>query len=78
MRVAVVEPEPFDWQGTRPWGQNYCARQLLSPSATVPMVGASGAIAGVLGAYLLTRRRYARTNSMVVLGVGRPSGKTGK
>jgi len=29
------------------------AQLLASPSATIPMVGASGAIAGVLGAYLL-------------------------
>jgi membrane associated rhomboid family serine protease len=38
------------------------AQTLVSPSSTVPMVGASGAIAGVLGAYIvLYPRAYVTT-----------------
>jgi rhomboid family protein len=42
------------------------AQVLWSPSSTVPMVGASGAIAGVLGAYLLLYP-HARVRSLWVL-----------
>lgn len=39
---------------------------LLDPGSTVPMVGASGAIAGVLGAYFLLFPR-AQVNTLVIL-----------
>ncbi len=39
----------------------------LNPRSTVPMVGASGAIAGVLGAYLLAFP-HARVSTLVFLG----------
>ena len=40
---------------------------LVSPSSTVPMIGASGAISGVLGAYLLLFPR-AEVETLVLLG----------
>lgn len=40
---------------------------LLTPSSTVPMVGASGAISGILGAYLLLYPRV-RVHACVFLG----------
>lgn len=40
---------------------------LLTPSSTVPMIGASGAISGVLGAYLLLFP-YARIHTIIFLG----------
>lgn len=41
---------------------------LASPGANVPVVGASGAIAGVLGAYFLAFPR-ARITSLIILGI---------
>jgi membrane associated rhomboid family serine protease len=43
------------------------AHALASPGADVPVVGASGAIAGVLGAYFLGFPR-ARITSLIFLG----------
>ncbi len=43
------------------------AQILAAPDSTVPMVGASGAIAAVLGAYLVEYPR-ARVRSLVTLG----------
>jgi membrane associated rhomboid family serine protease len=43
------------------------AQVLMSPSSIVPMVGASGAISGVLGAYLLLYPRV-RVHTLVFLG----------
>ena len=40
---------------------------LITPSSTVPMIGASGAISGVLGAYLLLFP-YARIHTVIFLG----------
>ena len=40
---------------------------LITPSSTVPMIGASGAISGVLGAYLLFFP-YARIHTVIFLG----------
>lgn len=40
---------------------------LTSPNSTIPMVGASGAIAGVLGAYLL-KFPHARVLTLIFLG----------
>ncbi len=40
---------------------------LIAPSSTVPMIGASGAISGVLGAYLLLFP-YARIHTLIFLG----------
>jgi membrane associated rhomboid family serine protease len=40
---------------------------LLTPGSTVPMIGASGAISGVLGAYLLLFP-YARIHTIIFLG----------
>ncbi|MCI0531191.1 MAG: rhomboid family intramembrane serine protease [candidate division Zixibacteria bacterium] len=40
---------------------------LINPSSQIPMVGASGAIAGVLGAYLITFPR-ARVLSLIWIG----------
>ncbi|GAB4487314.1 MAG: rhomboid family intramembrane serine protease [Thermodesulfovibrionales bacterium] len=40
---------------------------LLNPSSTVPMIGASGAISGVLGAYLVLFP-HARVHTLVFLG----------
>jgi membrane associated rhomboid family serine protease len=40
---------------------------LLNPTSTAPLVGASGAIAGVLGAYLVLFPR-ARIRSLAILG----------
>lgn len=42
------------------------AHIMLEPESTVPMVGASGAIAGVLGAYFLLFPR-AQVNTLVIL-----------
>ncbi|MEY2469362.1 MAG: hypothetical protein QOF21_2060, partial [Actinomycetota bacterium] len=39
----------------------------LDPNSTVPVVGASGAIAAVMGAYLVLYPR-ARINSIIILG----------
>ncbi len=43
------------------------AQVLANPSSTIPMVGASGAIGGVLGAYLLLHP-YARVLVLIPLG----------
>jgi membrane associated rhomboid family serine protease len=43
------------------------AQALPDPSSTVPMIGASGAISGVLGAYLLL---FPRTHVLVFLPLG--------
>lgn len=43
------------------------AQYALDPASTVPIVGASGAIAGVMGAYLVWFPR-ARIKTMIVLG----------
>jgi membrane associated rhomboid family serine protease len=40
---------------------------IISPNSTLPMVGASGAIAGVLGAYLI-EFPYARISTLVFFG----------
>ena len=40
---------------------------LITPSSTMPMIGASGAISGVLGAYLLLFP-YARIHTVIFLG----------
>ena len=40
---------------------------VVNPSSTVPMIGASGAISGVLGAYLLTFP-YARILTLIIVG----------
>lgn len=40
---------------------------LLNPTSTMPLIGASGAIAGVLGAYLILFPR-ARIRSLAILG----------
>ena len=44
------------------------AQGLVSPTSTVPMVGASGAIAGVLGAYLVWYP-WARVRTLIFLGI---------
>ena len=44
------------------------AQMLIGPSSIVPMVGASGAISGVLGAYLLLYPRV-RVHTLLFLGV---------
>lgn len=41
---------------------------LIAPNSTVPMIGASGAIAGVLGAYLLLFPR-ARITTLIFFGI---------
>jgi membrane associated rhomboid family serine protease len=41
---------------------------LVTPSSTVPMVGASGAISGILGAYLLLYPRV-RVHALLYLGI---------
>ena len=43
------------------------AQVLFDPSSQIPMVGASGAIAGVLGAYILLFP-YSRVNTLLLLG----------
>ena len=45
----------------------FFAQSLPAPESTVPMVGASGAISGVLGAYLLL---YPRARVLVVIPLG--------
>ena len=45
-----------------------CAQILVSPASRVPMVGASGAISGVLGAYLLLFPQ-ARVLTLIPLGL---------
>jgi len=44
------------------------AQGLVNPDSTIPMVGASGAISGVLGAYLLLHPR-ATVRTVIFLGV---------
>lgn len=44
------------------------AQGLINPGSTIPMVGASGAISGVLGAYVLLHPR-ATVRVLIVLGV---------
>lgn len=44
------------------------AHVATSPSSTVPLIGASGAIAGVLGAYVILYPR-ARILSLLILGI---------
>ena len=44
------------------------AQVLVTPSSTVPMVGASGAISGILGAYLLLYPRV-RVHAFVFLAI---------
>ena len=44
------------------------AQAVVSPDSTVPMIGASGAIAGVLGAYLVWYP-WARVRTLVFLFV---------
>jgi membrane associated rhomboid family serine protease len=44
------------------------AQALVNPDSTVPMVGASGAISGVLGAYLLLHP-HATVRTAIVLGL---------
>jgi membrane associated rhomboid family serine protease len=43
------------------------AQTLMNPASTVPMVGASGAISGVLGAYLLL---FPRAHVLVLIPLG--------
>ena len=45
-----------------------CAQIIVSPASRVPMVGASGAISGVLGAYLLLFP-HARVLTLIPLGL---------
>jgi membrane associated rhomboid family serine protease len=45
-----------------------CAQILLDPTSRIPMVGASGAISGVLGAYLLLFP-HARVLTLIPLGL---------
>ena len=42
-------------------------QMLVQPSSTVPMVGASGAISGVMGAYILLYPRV-RVHTLIFLG----------
>jgi membrane associated rhomboid family serine protease len=44
------------------------AQALVNPGSTIPMVGASGAISGVLGAYLLLHP-HATVRTVIFLGV---------
>ena len=44
------------------------AQSWLTATSTVPMVGASGAVAGVLGAYFLLNP-FARINTLIVMGI---------
>jgi membrane associated rhomboid family serine protease len=44
------------------------AQALINPDSTIPMVGASGAISGVLGAYVLLHPQ-ATVRVLLVLGV---------
>jgi membrane associated rhomboid family serine protease len=44
------------------------AHVLVDPQSTIPMVGASGAIAGVMGAYLVLYPRV-RIRSLLILGI---------
>src|SRR6266702_3330786 len=43
-------------------------QMLVQPSSTVPMVGASGAISGVMGAYILLYPRV-RAHTLIFLGI---------
>jgi len=43
------------------------AQTAIGPSSTVPMVGASGAVSGVLGAYLVLFP-HARVTTLIILG----------
>lgn len=43
------------------------AQALMAPTSTIPMIGASGAISGVLGAYLLL---YPRARVLVLIPLG--------
>jgi membrane associated rhomboid family serine protease len=49
------------------------AQILVSPGSTIPMVGASGAIAGVLGAYLLLYPRAPVTVLFVIWPIALPA-----
>jgi rhomboid family protein len=44
------------------------AQAFVNPSSTIPMVGASGAISGVLGAYLLLHP-HATVRTIIFLGI---------
>ncbi|RMH22715.1 MAG: rhomboid family intramembrane serine protease [Gammaproteobacteria bacterium] len=44
------------------------SQALMNPASTIPMIGASGAISGVLGAYLLLYP-YARVLVLIPLGI---------
>lgn len=44
------------------------AQTLVSPSSAVPMVGASGAISGVMGAYIVLYPRV-RVHMLIFLGI---------
>ena len=44
------------------------AQTLVSSNSTIPMIGASGAIAGVLGAYLLLFP-FSRVTTLVIMGL---------
>jgi rhomboid family protein len=44
------------------------AQSLVNPSSAVPMVGASGAISGVMGAYVILYPRV-RVHMLVILGI---------
>jgi membrane associated rhomboid family serine protease len=44
------------------------AQAVINPSSTIPMIGASGAISGVLGAYLLLHP-HATVRTVIFLGI---------
>ena len=44
------------------------AQALINPGSTIPMIGASGAISGVLGAYVLLHPR-ATVRVLIILGI---------
>jgi len=58
------------WRPIIAWADKFKFEQVESASAprsAVPMIGASGAISGVLGAYLLTFP-YARILTLIIVG----------